>query len=137
MTFGPFLVFDFAAGKLPRPYNVSWRGSSCLNDGKTDKSGAVVKDLVGGYYDAGDTIKFHFPKAFAMTMLSWSVIEYSAKYEAAGELSHVRNIIKWGSDYFLKTFNSTADTISQLVAQVGKKCSFGVNFTGIKLIVLF
>ena len=108
----------YAAGKLPRHNNVSWRGNSCLKDGKLDKSGAVIKDLVGGYYDAGDAIKFHFPKAFAMTMLSWSVIEYSAKYEAAGELAHVKEIIKWGTDYFLKTFNSTADTISQLVAQV-------------------
>ncbi|KAM0014537.1 putative cellulase [Helianthus debilis subsp. tardiflorus] len=107
------------SGKLPRHNNVSWRGNSCLNDGKSDKSGVVLKDLVGGYYDAGDSIKFHFPKAFAMTMLSWSVIEYSAKYEAAGELNHVKDIIKWGTDYFLKTFNSTSDTITQLVAQVG------------------
>ncbi|XP_071701183.1 endoglucanase 25-like [Rutidosis leptorrhynchoides] len=107
------------SGKLPKHNNVSWRGNSCLNDGKADKSGAVIKDLVGGYYDAGDTIKFHFPKAFAMTMLSWSVIEYSAKYEAAGELNHVKEIIKWGTDYFLKTFNSTADSITQLVSQVG------------------
>lgn len=51
-------------------------------------------------------------------MLSWSVIEYSAKYQAAGELDHVKEIIKWGTDYFLKTFNSTADTISTLAAQV-------------------
>lgn len=53
-----------------------------------------------------------------MTMLSWSVIEYSAKYEAAGELNHVKEIIKWGSDYFLKTFNHSADSIDKLVAQV-------------------
>ncbi|XP_071726238.1 endoglucanase 25-like [Rutidosis leptorrhynchoides] len=115
------------SGKLPKHNNVSWRGNSCLNDGKADKSGAVIKDLVGGYYDAGDTIKFHFPKAFAMTMLSWSVIEYSAKYEAAGELNHVKEIIKWGTDYFLKTFNSTADTITQLVSQVGTGDTSGGN----------
>jgi hypothetical protein len=53
-----------------------------------------------------------------MTLLSWSVIEYSAKYEAAGELGHVRDTIKWGADYLLKTFNSTADKINLLVAQV-------------------
>ncbi|KAK6159703.1 hypothetical protein DH2020_003084 [Rehmannia glutinosa] len=76
--------------------------------------------LTGGYYDAGDAIKFNFPQSFAMTMLSWSVIEYSAKYEAAGELNHVKDIIKWGTDYFLKTFNHTADTIDRVVAQVGK-----------------
>jgi len=96
---------------------VSWRGSSCLSDGK-GKQGSFYKDLVGGYYDAGDAIKFHFPASFAMTMLSWSVIEYSAKYEATGELNHVKEIIKWGADYFLKTFNSSSDTINTMVAQV-------------------
>ncbi|KAL3515805.1 hypothetical protein ACH5RR_022707 [Cinchona calisaya] len=106
------------SGKLPKHNNVSWRGNSCLNDGKSDSS-SVNKDLVGGYYDAGDAIKFNFPASFAMTMLSWSVIEYSAKYEAAGELSHVKEIIKWGTDYFLKCFNSTADTIDRVAAQVG------------------
>ena len=88
-----------------------------MSDGKSNVS-PVIKDLVGGYYDAGDAIKFNFPASFAMTMLSWSVIEYSAKYEAAGELNHVKEIIKWGTDYFLKTFNSTADTINSVAAQV-------------------
>ncbi|KAF2582786.1 hypothetical protein F2Q68_00002150 [Brassica cretica] len=106
------------SGKLPRHNNVSWRGNSGLQDGKGD-SGSFYKDLVGGYYDAGDAIKFNFPMAYAMTMLSWSVIEYSAKYEAAGELVHVKELIKWGTDYFLKTFNSTADSIDDLVSQVG------------------
>ncbi|GAB2284005.1 hypothetical protein Dimus_018488 [Dionaea muscipula] len=106
------------SGKLPKHNNVSWRGNSCLNDGKSESS-TIFKDLRGGYYDAGDAIKFHFPKAFTITMLSWSVIEYSAKYEAAGELNHVMDIIKWGTDYFLKTFNSSADTIDRVVAQVG------------------
>lgn len=78
----------------------------------------IYKDLVGGYYDAGDAIKFNFPSSFAMTMLSWSVIEYTAKYEAAGELNHIKEIIKWGTDYFLKTFNNSADTIDRVVAQV-------------------
>ncbi|XP_027108122.1 endoglucanase 25-like [Coffea arabica] len=106
------------SGKLPKHNNVSWRGNSCLNDGKSQSSSAI-KNLVGGYYDAGDAIKFNFPASFAMTMLSWSVIEYSAKYEAAGELAHVKEIIKWGTDYFLKCFNSTADTVDRLASQVG------------------
>ncbi|KAK1360393.1 Endoglucanase [Heracleum sosnowskyi] len=103
------------SGKLPKNNNVTWRGNSGLNDGKS----APSKNLVGGYYDAGDAIKFNFPQSFAMTMLSWSVIEYSAKYEAAGELNHIKDVIKWGTDYLLKTFNSSADTIDRLVTQVG------------------
>lgn len=87
-----------------------------MKDGFSDSS--IKKNLVGGYYDAGDAIKFNFPMSFAMTMLSWSVIEYKAKYEAAGELDHIKGIIKWGTDYLLKTFNSSADTIDRIAAQV-------------------
>lgn len=105
-----------SAGPLPKHNNVSWRGNSGMRDGLSDDS--VKKNLVGGYYDAGDAIKFNFPMSFAMTVLSWSVIEYSAKYEAAGELQHVKEIIKWGTDYLLKTFNSSADTIDRIAAQV-------------------
>nr|GMD48537.1 endoglucanase 25-like [Ipomoea batatas] len=104
------------SGKLPKYNNVSWRGNSGLRDGKSDDS-TMFKDLVGGYYDAGDAIKFSFPQAFSLTMLSWSVIEYSSKYEAAGELNHVKDIIQWGTDYLLKTFNSSADTIDRVVVQ--------------------
>ncbi|KAG6532627.1 endoglucanase 10-like [Zingiber officinale] len=106
------------SGPLPKHNNVSWRGNSGMKDGLSDNT--VKRSLVGGYYDAGDAIKFNFPMSFAMTMLSWSVIEYSAKYEAAGELDHVKSIIKWGTDYLLKTFNSSADTIDRIVAQVGE-----------------
>ncbi|KAE9591563.1 putative cellulase [Lupinus albus] len=117
------------SGKLPKHNNVSWRGNSCMQDGKSSEVSSSIKDLVGGFYDAGDAIKFNFPQSFAMTMLSWSVIEYSAKYEAAGELEHVKELIKWGSDYFLKTFNSTADTISTLAAQVGSGDTSGGSTT--------
>ncbi|KAJ9171756.1 hypothetical protein P3X46_015075 [Hevea brasiliensis] len=97
------------SGRLPNQNNVSWRGDSCLKD-----------EIVGGYYDAGDAVKYTFPASFAMTVLSWSVIEYSAKYEAAGELDHVKDIIKWGTDYLLKTFNSSSkDSITSIAAQVG------------------
>ncbi|KAK9167846.1 hypothetical protein Scep_003037 [Stephania cephalantha] len=106
------------SGPLPKHNNVSWRGNSGMRDGLSDNS--VNKNLVGGFYDAGDAIKFNFPASFAMTMLSWSVIEYSAKYEAAGELNHAKELIKWGSDYLLKTFNSSADTIDKIYAQVGE-----------------
>jgi endoglucanase len=56
--------------------------------------------------------------AFSMTLLSWSVIEYSAKYKAVGEYDHVRELIKWGTDYLLLTFNSSASTIDKVYAQV-------------------
>ncbi|VAH94594.1 unnamed protein product [Triticum turgidum subsp. durum] len=105
------------SGHLPKHNGVSWRGNSGMKDGLSDST--VKKSLVGGFYDAGDAIKFNYPMAWSMTMLSWTVIEYRAKYEAIGELDHVKEIIKWGTDYMLKTFNSSADTIDRIVAQVG------------------
>lgn len=53
-----------------------------------------------------------------MTLLSWSVIEYGPKYEAIGEYNHIKDIIKWGTDYLLLTFNSSASTISKMYSQV-------------------
>ncbi|KAG6492647.1 hypothetical protein ZIOFF_047612 [Zingiber officinale] len=55
-----------------------------------------------------------------MTLLNWSIIEYSAKYESTEELHHVKEIIRWGVDYLLKTFNSSADTTNNIVAEVGQ-----------------
>lgn len=58
--------------------------------------------------------------AFSMTLLSWSVIEYNHKYKAIGEYDHIREIIKWGTDYLLLTFNSSATTINKIYSQVKK-----------------
>ncbi|CAM6088915.1 unnamed protein product [Calypogeia fissa] len=117
------LFFDAQkSGKLPTGgFRVPWRGDSGLRDG-LDNPGGIKQDLVGGFYDAGDNIKFTFPGAYALTMLSWSVVEYKAKYVAAKEYDHVRDLIKWGTDYMLKTFNYTnanKTTISYIFAQVG------------------
>jgi Glycosyl hydrolase family 9 len=57
---------------------------------------------VGGYYDAGDHVKFGLPMAFTVTMLAWSVIEFGPDIEGAGELQYALEAIKWGTDYFVK-----------------------------------
>ncbi|KAG4396562.1 hypothetical protein GLYMA_19G212667v4 [Glycine max] len=59
------------SGKLPSNQRMPWRRDSGLSDGS-----AMHVDLVGGYYDVGDNVKFGFPMAFTTTMLSWSVIEF-------------------------------------------------------------
>jgi hypothetical protein len=63
-------------------------------------------DLVGGYYDAGDHVKFGLPMAFTVTMLSWTVIEFQHQIAVAGELEHALEAIKWGTDYFIKAHTS-------------------------------
>lgn len=108
------------SGALPvndRQRRFKWRRSSALLDGQAAQPGSPAVKLAGGFYDGGNTIKFGFPGAYAMTMLSWSVIEYKAKFEASGEFDHARELIKWGTDYILKTFNNTE--VDKIICQVG------------------
>ncbi|XP_062077605.1 endoglucanase 11-like [Humulus lupulus] len=85
------------SGHLPHNQRVTWRHHSALNDGL--EQGV---DLVGGYYDAGDNVKFGLPMAFTITMLSWGVLEYGKDMVEAGEYVHALEAIKWGTDYFIK-----------------------------------
>ncbi|PSR91439.1 Endoglucanase [Actinidia chinensis var. chinensis] len=85
------------SGYLPSTQRVQWRGHSGLNDGK-----ANGVDLVGGYYDAGDNVKFGLPMAFTITMMSWSIVEYGRQMAASGELGHAMDAVKWGTDYLIK-----------------------------------
>lgn len=59
-------------------------------------------NLTGGYYDAGDNVKYQFPMAFTITLLSWSVIEYRTEIQNADQLQYALRNIMWGTDYFLK-----------------------------------
>ncbi|XP_010477560.1 PREDICTED: endoglucanase 3 [Camelina sativa] len=88
------------SGRLPGDQKLSWRFSSGLSDG----SSAHV-DLTGGYYDAGDNVKFNFPMAFTTTMLSWSSLEYGKKM--GSELQNSRVAIRWATDYLLKCARAT------------------------------
>nr|CAB3470187.1 unnamed protein product [Digitaria exilis] len=98
------------SGRLPHGQRVAWRDHSGLTDGL--EQGV---DLVGGYYDAGDHVKFGLPMAFTVTMLSWSLLEYGDDVADAGELAHALESIKWGTDYFIKAHTRP----DELWAEVG------------------
>ncbi|XP_072960100.1 endoglucanase 13-like [Typha angustifolia] len=85
------------SGKLPPSQRVQWRADSALKDGSD-----VGVDLTGGYYDAGDNVKFGFPMAFTVTLLSWSVVEYGANLKAKNELLNALAAVRWGTDYLIK-----------------------------------
>ncbi|XP_072953472.1 endoglucanase 8 [Typha angustifolia] len=85
------------SGKLPANSRISWRGDSALDDGKLSNV-----DLVGGYYDAGDNVKYGLPMAFTVTTLSWAAIAYKSELQSTGEFENVRAAIRWGTDFFLK-----------------------------------
>ncbi|XP_010522801.1 PREDICTED: LOW QUALITY PROTEIN: endoglucanase 17-like [Tarenaya hassleriana] len=100
------------SGKLPSHQRMTWRRDSGLSDGS-----ALHVDLVGGYYDAGDNVKFGFPMAFTTTMLSWSVIEFGGLMKS--ELQNAKEAIRWATDYLLKA-TSHPDTIYVQVGDANK-----------------
>jgi endoglucanase len=85
------------SGRLPADQRTNWRGDSGLNDGAD-----VGLDLTGGYYDAGDHVKFNLPMAYSVAMLAWSVYEYPGAYEQTRELTTVLGAIRWASDYLMR-----------------------------------
>ncbi|CAG0886957.1 unnamed protein product [Darwinula stevensoni] len=84
------------AGQLPDNH-IPWRKSSFLKDG-SDKG----INLVGGYFDAGDYVKFGFPMAYTTTVLAWGMVEYANAYNKAGLAAAGRAQLRWATDYFIK-----------------------------------
>ena len=85
------------SGPLPKTNRIYWRHDSMLDAGKD-----VGLDLTGGYYDAGDNVKYNFPAASAMTLLAWSGIEFASGYKSANQFEILLDTVKWGTDYFIK-----------------------------------
>ena len=85
------------SGPLPKNFRVAWRGDSALQDGADNDI-----DLSGGYYDAGDGVKFGLPMASAMTLLAWSGIEFPTGYKKSGQLDFLLDAVRWGADWLMK-----------------------------------
>jgi len=99
------------SGPLPQDFRVAWRGASGLRDGEDNGV-----DLTGGFYDAGDGVKFAFPMAGSLTLLAWGGIEYRGGFEAAGQSEALASTLRQGVDWLMKAFVS--DTV--FYAQVGR-----------------
>ncbi|XP_010906933.3 endoglucanase 17 isoform X2 [Elaeis guineensis] len=83
------------SGKLPPDQRLSWRRDSAFHDGA-----AAGVDLTGGYYDAGDNVKFGFPMAFTATLMAWSIIDFGKNM--GPQLTEAVKAVKWATDYLLK-----------------------------------
>jgi len=102
------------SGAMGNDNLVEWREDSTLNDGAD-----VGRDLEGGYFDAGDHIKFTQPMAYSTTQLAWSGVDYREAYQQAGQLDELLNAVKWGTDYFLKCHEMSGGKTTKLWVQVG------------------
>ena len=85
------------SGDLPDNTRCNWRGDSGMTDGSDNGI-----DLSGGWYDAGDHVKFNLPMAYSASILAWSVTESEEAYKEAGQLEYVKGDIKWVTDYLMK-----------------------------------
>jgi len=85
------------SGKLPEKVRCNWRGDSGLTDGADNNV-----DLTGGWYDAGDNVKFNLPMAYSASMLGWSFYEDQEAYEQSGQKEYILGDIRWVCDYLIK-----------------------------------
>lgn len=110
------ILFYYAqrSGDLPDTNPFPWRGDSALNDGSD-----VGLDLTGGYYDAGDHVKFGLPGAASLTTLGWGAIEYQDAYQQSGQFEEILDSIKWGTDYILKAHVTDGQGTKEFYGQVG------------------
>ncbi|MGB8451426.1 MAG: glycoside hydrolase family 9 protein [Anaerocolumna sp.] len=92
------MFYEFQeSGDLPDTIRNNWRGDSGLTDGAD-----VNLDLTGGWYDAGDHVKFNLPMSYSAAMLAWSVYESKDYLRESGQLDYLMNEIKWVTDYLIK-----------------------------------
>jgi len=98
------------SGDLPANNRINWRGDSALTDGAD-----VGRDLTGGWYDAGDHVKFGLPMAASATMLAWGIVDYRSAYVSTGQLNTALDQLKWVTDYFIKAH----PTANELYGQIG------------------
>ncbi len=98
------------SGFLPADNRVSWRGDSAIWDGAD-----VGKDLTGGWFDAGDHVKFNFPMAFSATALAWGYLESPEGYRSSGQEQMLMSNLRWVTDYLMKCHTGP----TELYAQVG------------------
>lgn len=85
------------SGRLPADNRLNWRADSGLQDG-SDRG----VDLTGGWYDAGDHVKFGFPMASSATLLAWGAFEYRTAFTESRQKGPMLASLRWVSDYFLK-----------------------------------
>jgi len=97
------------SGPLPASNRIYWR-----KDSMTDAGADNGVDLNGGYYDAGDNVKFNFPQAGALTLLAFSAYLWKDGYKEAEQWEYIKDCVKWGTDYFIKCHTGKTELYGQV-----------------------
>ncbi|HOK98599.1 MAG TPA: glycoside hydrolase family 9 protein, partial [Bacteroidales bacterium] len=102
--------YECQESKIAPGNRVTWRANAAMNDGSD-----VGKDLTGGWFDAGDHVKFNFPMAFTATALAWGAIDFADGYIASGQMQYLKRNLRYVNDYFIKCHTAP----NELYGQVG------------------
>lgn len=68
-----------------------------------DPDGNGEVDLSGGYYDAGDFIKFGLTTGYMASMISWAMFEFPEAFIETGLDGEAMDQITWSADYFMRS----------------------------------
>jgi Glycosyl hydrolase family 9/Ca-dependent carbohydrate-binding module xylan-binding len=96
---------------------IEWRDDTDMEDGSDNGV-----DLTGGWYDAGDAIKFDLPAATSASMMAWSGIKFFDGYKQNGLLAELKKHLAWANDYFMRGYDSKGNedpADDMLFVQVG------------------
>ena len=91
------------ANELPEWNRVEWKGNCTMDD--------YIK---GGWYDAGDHVKFNLPMAYSAAMLSWGLYMYGDAVEQIDQYEIYQNNLEYTLDYL-----ADCDLGDEVVFQVG------------------
>jgi len=85
------------SGVLPEWNSVSWRADSMV-----DEAGNETDVVPGGWFDAGDHLKFSLTNAYTASVLSWGLIEYGDAVKKVGLYDLYTKNLKWGLDFAIR-----------------------------------
>ncbi|XP_002735749.1 endoglucanase A-like [Saccoglossus kowalevskii] len=91
------LFFEVQRSGYLEKNRVPYRSHSAMDD-----KGRAGEDLTGGWYDAGDHMKFALPMASSTTNLAWGMLMYKEAYEHLQIWDEALIQLKWPLDYFIK-----------------------------------
>lgn len=77
-------------GELPEWNKVSWRADCMVND-----------YIPGGWFDAGDHLKFTLTNAYAATLLAWGMLEYDGGLKTIDCMDEYKLNLGWALDYLV------------------------------------
>ncbi len=88
----------YEAQKASGPFERAvWRKPIASGDGSD-----VGVDLDGGWFDAGDHVKFNLPMSYSATMLNWSMIDNPHTYS---DLDYAHKQVKYALDYLARSYD--------------------------------